>query len=473
MRTGVGVSWILALLGLALSGCAKEPRRELFEHGRFEPMPLTVPASPRSLALLLAGAAERELGDALSAHVVRRGGIVARVDAEAFARVLDATPSGCVFPSGDLDNLAHNVQAYLTLPSYQPAILIGLGVGAGLVAGALTQAPPNTFAGALAFDFCGQSSLHVPLCPRDAARAGVLAATSPSPGAAGAPGAASQSPAVRPPVPPILPDPMLADPLLRLRSRPGALCAANAPAPYGAAAPDASAFEDAFATLAEAASARATSGPTDMADMPISEVLTQSAEHADTFGVLLSGDGGWAGLDREVSARLSERGVPIVGVDSLRYFWTARSPEGTAADLERVIQRYQAAWQRPRVVLIGYSQGADVLPFILNRLPERTRTSVVVTVALALSTTATFEFHVRNWVGASGDRPTLPEVDRLAPGSLLCVYGKADGDALCPQLDASVFGVLQLPGDHHFNGDYDRLSNIVLDALSRYSGPRQ
>ena len=105
-----------------------------------------------------------------------------------------------------------------------------------------------------------------------------------------------------------------------------------------------------------------------------------------------------------------------MGIDSLRYFWTARSPEGTAVDLQRVIQRYQAAWKRPRVVLIGYSQGADVLPFILNRLLERTRSSIVATVALSLSTTATFEFHVRNWVGASGDRPTLPEVERLAPG---------------------------------------------------------
>jgi type IV secretory pathway VirJ component len=162
-----------------------------------------------------------------------------------------------------------------------------------------------------------------------------------------------------------------------------------------------------------------------------------------------------------------------VGIDSLRYFWTARSPEGTAVDLERVIQRYQAAWKRPRVVLIGYSQGADVLPFILERLLERTRSSIVATVALSLSTTATFEFHVRNWVGASGDRPTLPEVERLAPGSLLCVYGKEDGDALCPQLDSSVFGVVQLPGDHHFNGDYDRLSTIVLDALAGNSRPRQ
>jgi len=458
MRIGVGVPWVLAMTALALSGCGKAPRRETFEHGRFEPMPLTVPASPRSVALLLAGAAERELGDALSAQVVREGGIVARVDAEAFARVLDATPSGCVFPSGDLDNLAHYVQAYLTLPSYQPAILIGLGVGAGLVAGALTQAPPSTFAGALAFDFCGQSSLHVPLCPRVAAQAVPSSAASPSPPST-------------PRISPILPDPALADPLLRLRSRAGAVCPASAPSPYADAARDVSGFKDAFTTLTEAASARATSGPTDMEDMPINEVLTQSGEHADTFGVLLSGDGGWAGLDKEVSARRADRGVPIVGIDSLRYFWSARSPEGTAVDLDRVIQRYQAAWKRPRVVLIGYSQGADVLPFILNRLLERTRSSIVATVALSLSTTATFEFHVRNWVGASGDRPTLPEVERLAPGALLCVYGKEDEDALCPQLDPSVFGVMQLPGDHHFHGDYDRLSTIVLDALSGNWGP--
>jgi type IV secretory pathway VirJ component len=53
-------------------------------------------------------------------------------------------------------------------------------------------------------------------------------------------------------------------------------------------------------------------------------------------------------------------------------------------------------------VLIGYSQGADVLPFILQHLGEPARKSLAATVALSLSTTATFEFHVSNWMGALG-----------------------------------------------------------------------
>jgi type IV secretory pathway VirJ component len=117
------------------------------------------------------------------------------------------------------------------------------------------------------------------------------------------------------------------------------------------------------------------------------------------------------------------------------------------------------------VVLLGYSQGADVLPFIFNRLPVNTQSAIVNVVALSIGTTATFEFHVRNWVGASGDRPTLPEVQRLAHGPFLCVYGKEDGDALCPALEPSAFRSVQLPGGHHFNGDDDRLSTIVLNAL--------
>jgi type IV secretory pathway VirJ component len=254
------------------------------------------------------------------------------------------------------------------------------------------------------------------------------------------------------------------DPLVCLRSGDEG-CPPNAPPPFGEPAADASAFPAAITQLAVAASARATSSPSDLGDLPISEVPAKGSEHADTFGVLLSGDGGWAGIDQAVSARLAEHGVPVVGIDSLRYFWTERTPEATAADLDRVIERYQTVWNRPRVLLIGYSQGADVLPFLLNRLSPKTRSAIVSTVALSLSTTATFEFHLSNWVGTPGDRPTLPEVQRLAPGTLSCVYGRDDPDALCRQLDPAAFRSFELPGDHHFDGDYDRVAGIILDLL--------
>jgi type IV secretory pathway VirJ component len=425
--------WAIAVGLLGLAACTREPRRETVEHGRFPNLQLIIPDSPRAVTLLLAGPAEFERAEALIRQLAKEAAIVTRVDAEAFRRVLDASSGGCVFPSGDLDNLARFVQAYLKLPSYRPAILVGVGAGAGLAAGALTQAPPGTFAGAVVFDFCGDKPLGVPLCVADQRAATSRATSTP-------------------------------DPLLRFRSD-DHTCPVTAPAPFAAPVEDASAFPAAFTTLAAAASARATSAPSDLGDLPINEVAATGSEHADTFGVLLSGDGGWAGIDEEVSARLAERGVPIVGIDSLRYFWSARTPESTAADLDRVIERYQTVWNRPRVVLIGYSQGADVLPFVLNRISAKTRSAVVSAVALSLSTTATFEFHVRDWVGAAGDLPTLPDVRRLAHGSLVCVYGKDDPDALCPQLDPNAFRVHALPGDHHFDGDYDRLAAIILDSL--------
>lgn len=59
--------------------------------------------------------------------------------------------------------------------------------------------------------------------------------------------------------------------------------------------------------------------------------------------IVLSGDGGWAGLDKAVAAELNARGVPVVGWDSLRHFWDARTPDGAAHDLDRLIRYYARA----------------------------------------------------------------------------------------------------------------------------------
>jgi len=425
--------WALALVPWLLWACRGEPRQELVKHGRFESVGLSVPDPARGVVLVLARPEDRATAERVSAAATARGAVAARVDAAAFARVLDATPSGCVFPSGDLDNLAHFIQAYLKLPSYEPAMLVGVGLGARLVSGALGQAPTDTFAGAILVGDCPAAGLQRPLCAREAA--GDSPGDDPAASAADAPATVLGQRASCGPEPSAENDDVLA-PL---------------PAALG--------------RLAETARSRATAAPRDMADLPITEVVAAGGDHPDTFGILLSGDGGWAGIDKALSARLARHGLPIVGIDSLRYFWNARTPESTAADLDRVIRRYQAAWKRRRVVLMGYSQGADVLPFILNRLPDETRASVVSAVALSLSTSATFEFHVTNWIGASGDQPTLPEVQRLAHAGLVCVSGRDDRDALCPALQPDAYRIVELPGDHHFGGDYDRLTTIVLESV--------
>ena len=57
--------------------------------------------------------------------------------------------------------------------------------------------------------------------------------------------------------------------------------------------------------------------------------------------------------------------------------------------------------------------------------------------------------------------PIVPEVERLKT-PFICVYAHDDSGTLCPRLDRERFKVIELPGGHHFEGDYARLAATLL-----------
>lgn len=202
-----------------------------------------------------------------------------------------------------------------------------------------------------------------------------------------------------------------------------------------------------------------------MVEVPATGTATIQAAK-DTFAVMLSGDGGWAGLDKKVAAALAEQGVPVVGLDSLRYFWSRRTPEGLARDLDSIVRYYAAHWKRRRVLLVGYSQGANALPASYNRLPGPSRRMVAQTVLIGLEHKVAWQFHLSNWIGSPADaQPILPEASKLRAAATLCLYGEGDGDALCPELPAESVTAEEMPGGHHFNGAYDELAARILARL--------
>ena len=134
-------------------------------------------------------------------------------------------------------------------------------------------------------------------------------------------------------------------------------------------------------------------------DLPLYEV--PAAGSGEILGLLITGDGGWASLDQQVSAELALRGISVVGLSSLRYFWHSRTPELAAHDVAEVLRHYLAQWRRTRIVLIGYSFGANVLPFIVNRLPQDLRARVISVNLLAPEVNARFQASVAGWNRAS------------------------------------------------------------------------
>jgi type IV secretory pathway VirJ component len=216
-----------------------------------------------------------------------------------------------------------------------------------------------------------------------------------------------------------------------------------------------------------AATSAATSAarPAAVDDLPLT-LVHPAAGGGKQLAIMLSGDGGWAGLDKSVAQALAARGVEVVGWDSLSYFWQARTPAGASADLARVLRHFMAAYGRDSAILIGYSQGADTMPFMFNGLPAELARAIERVVLIAPSKAATFEFHVSTWLGKDPPGlPTGPEVARISGKRLTCLYGADEDDCLCPELDRDSYRVIELPGGHHFAGDYDTLAKTILENL--------
>lgn len=199
--------------------------------------------------------------------------------------------------------------------------------------------------------------------------------------------------------------------------------------------------------------------------LPLIEVPSRVRSAKPYFALIISGDGGWAKIDKSISEKLSLDGVPVVGLNALEYFWKKREPDVLSRDIATVIERYAARWNRRDVVLIGYSRGADVLPFAVSRLPEAVRRRVALVALLSPSKSATFEFKVADWFKDRNGVPTRPEIDKLRGTKTICVYGTDDKETVCTDVDARVALRIPLNGSHHFDRDYDALAGLITSQV--------
>lgn len=203
--------------------------------------------------------------------------------------------------------------------------------------------------------------------------------------------------------------------------------------------------------------------PESLDDLPLVEVPA-TAKESDVFAVFISGDGGWADLDQHVSAQLAAHGIPVVGLNSLKYFWTARNADSTAKDVNRIVEQYSSRWRKTRVILVGYSFGADVMAFVFNRLPAATRARVASVSMMGLGPAATYEVTVGEWLpgaDAKGD-PVVPEVARMPAIPRLCVVGAGEDDSSCPALEKFGVTITQVGKGHHFSGDFDAITEAIV-----------
>jgi type IV secretory pathway VirJ component len=205
--------------------------------------------------------------------------------------------------------------------------------------------------------------------------------------------------------------------------------------------------------------------------VPVVEVRPTGRSGA-TMAVILSGDGGWAAGDRTMAAALADSGISVVGLDVPSYLRMPRTPDGASADLSRVLEYYLAGWQAERVIIIGYSHGANLAPFMVSRLPPNLRSRIALLAMLGLEHRASFQFHLADMIADishKSDLPVLPEVEKLRGLPMLCVEGSDERNSLCSALPPALARVEIRRGGHRIPGEQgpDMVDLVLRAAAAR------
>jgi type IV secretory pathway VirJ component len=455
------IATCLLLLLPALSWAEAPPARVL-PAGVFGTVKVYMPnGTPASVAIFVSGDGGWNLGVVNMAQALQaKGAVVIGVDVTHYLHALQ-DKSACQLIAGDFENLSHKTQKKIGMKEYHVPVLLGYSSGATVVYAVLVQSPPGTFAGAISLGFCPDQDFG---------------------GAALCPGAGLHYTHGKKNDLIFEPSKKLKQPWIALQGQQDQVCPPAAVDDFGTEVTGSQViklpkvghgfgvernwmpqFLEAYQGVVDRVNAPRALRPQQINDLPVNEVHAEDG-NSDEFALLLTGDGGWAGLDQELAAHLAAGGLPTVGLNSLKYFWRQRTPDEAAQDVARIIRHYLTSWNKQRVLLVGYSFGADVLPFIVNRLPADLQARIQTVSLLGLDANASFEVSVADWIGGDDTGPpTRPELANLRSSPILCIYGEGEKDDICPSLTAPRVKSEEVGTGHHFGGDYAQLAQKILD----------
>ncbi|MCB1921736.1 MAG: virulence factor family protein [Candidatus Competibacteraceae bacterium] len=452
----------LTIALLALSNAQAEIAEETLDDAVFGRLAIYhTTDEPKGVVLFASGAGGWNADlTAVARDVAGLDYVVAGIDLDQYLTRLESSKAACLDLSADLERLNQRMEQRYPLATPLPPILLGYGAGATLGYAALAQASADRFHAGVGVNFCPELPLRQPLCPG----AGKLESSA----LPNAQGALLKAVTRLPTTWFVFQNQPACDAVTTTQFIQSISLARLTEAPGNQGVKDWLPQVSALLQWLDPSIVKQVQPDASVSGVPLTEVPATGGPNRPQLAVMLSGDGGWALLDRAVTAELAKNGLPTVGWDSLSYFWKARQPDEVALDLERTLHKYLDVWKKERIVLIGYSFGADALPAIVNRLPPTLREQIDLIALLGLSDYASFEFHLNNWISDDpdeGDQPVRPEIAKLSGIKRLCIYGAEEEDASCPKLvDLGVIAQ-PMPGDHHFDEDYPGVARRILDQL--------
>ena len=382
--------------------------------------------------------------------------LVIGVDILRYFRELRQRSDNCYNVAADFVNLATVVEKRHNFPDYKPAVLMGYSSGATLVYGVLAQSRPGTFIGGISLGFCPDIHLPKMLCQIN----GLTVKAAPD----------GKNFILQP-------DTRLGNPWIVLNGKLDKICNYSMVAEFVSKTADAELvtlpdvghgfakwsdfmpqWKDAYYRLLEKyyKSKLANTNIDQLKDLPLSITNAKISNKEAPVALFISGDGGWYSFEQLIADNLANLGIPTIGLDAKKYFWNRKSPDETARDMAKALDYYSRKWERNKYILIGYSLGAEIVPFIETRLPEEIESRIESSVLLSPAATTDFEIHITSMLGMGNRQNTynvIDEINKLKTGIVLAIFGEDEKSQVPKQLTGKSVKISFLPGDHHYKFD--------------------
>src|SRR5436190_1261255 len=178
----------------------------------------------------------------------------------------------------------------------------------------------------------------------------------------------------------------------------------------------------------------------------------------------ISGDGGYTSFSVGVCSTINKTGYQVLSLNSKSYFDDKKTPQQTTDDIVNYLNDKFNKRKDQQFILIGYSFGADITPFVVNLFPDSIKKKLVSVVLLSPSTSTDFETHVWDKLGLKKKRnmDVVAEVNKLGAIKTTIILGNDDDEFPIKSIKLKNYVHELLPGGHHYEGNTDEVAKKMM-----------
>lgn len=178
----------------------------------------------------------------------------------------------------------------------------------------------------------------------------------------------------------------------------------------------------------------------------------------------VSGDAGFNTFSKNFAGNLHQHGYDVFALNTQRYFWNKKTPQQAATDTENYLKNILQSRTNKNIILLGFSYGADVSPFIYNRFDNDFKKNIKNLIIIGPSKVNDFEIHLTDYF--SGETlygySVVHEINRLKNVDFTMILSDFEYHYFpFTEITLKNYRFVHLHGDHHYGGDTKKLADFI------------